>query len=99
MSALIVVPLYLIAIFLVISSSRSKDSKGAAVRYRAMSYAIVVFPIGWLIMEAYRHLIQPVPLETYRGFMTMLLPIIFIVYGFSLFLLRRRMSDPEAADH
>ncbi|WP_175073442.1 hypothetical protein [Terribacillus sp. AE2B 122] len=96
MSAMIVVPLFFIAVYLLISFFRSKESKsakGAMVQYKAMSYSAVVFPIGWVIIEVYRRLIQPVPLETYRDFMTMLLPIIIIVYGFSIFLLKRSLNE------
>ncbi|MFP7479831.1 hypothetical protein [Terribacillus saccharophilus] len=99
MSALIVVPLYLVAIYIIFSFSRSKDSKstkGELVQFKALSCSAVVFPIGWLSMEIFRHFNETVSLENYRDFMTMLLPITIIVYGISIVLLRKGLKETKA---
>ncbi|PAD22554.1 hypothetical protein [Terribacillus saccharophilus] len=101
MSALIVVPLYLIAIYIIFSFSRSKESKsakGELALLKALSWSIFTFPVGWLLMEVYRRFSQSVSLETYRDFTTMLLPITIIVYGISLVLLRKGLKETKAID-
>ncbi|MEC0302144.1 hypothetical protein [Terribacillus saccharophilus] len=101
MSALIVVPLYLIAIYSIFSFSRSKESKSAKselVQFKALSCSAVVFPIGWLFMEIYRRFNETVSLENYRDFMTILLPITIIVYGISLVLLRKGLKETKAIE-
>lgn len=101
MSAFIVVPLYLIAIYIVLSFSRSKEfksSEGKLAQYKAMSCSAIVFPIGWLVMEVYRHFFESVSLETYRDFMTMLLPITIVVYGICLIVFRKGLKETRVVE-
>ncbi|PAD40488.1 hypothetical protein CHH53_00605 [Terribacillus sp. 7520-G] len=101
MSALIVVPLYFIALSIIFSSFKRKESKstkGEMANYKAMSFSAVIFPIGWSVMEVYGRFAPSLSLEVYRNFMTMLLPITIIVYGISLFLLRKGLKDTKAME-
>ncbi|MFS0561659.1 hypothetical protein AB1K91_13020 [Terribacillus sp. 179-K 1B1 HS] len=101
MSAFLIVPLYLIAIYIIFSFSRNKESKsanGELTQYKAMSCSAIVFPIGWLVMEIYRRFNDSVSMETYRDFMTMLLPITIIVYGIALLFFRRSLKETKAME-
>ncbi|API92419.1 hypothetical protein J32TS6_41780 [Virgibacillus pantothenticus] len=100
---LILVPLFLVYVYAYIKFSRSGESKtehGEKIMQQAYKYSIPVFPIGWLLIEAYHRLISNVSLDIYRDCIAILVLLFFSIQGLTIIFLKNNSSlQPNSERH
>lgn len=85
---LILVPIFLVALFTFVKfyfSNESKGERGKTILLKANKYSVGLLPIGWLIIEIYHRIFNDVTLDIYRDYMMLLIFIFFIIQGFIIF--------------
>ncbi|UOQ48750.1 hypothetical protein MUN88_00890 [Gracilibacillus caseinilyticus] len=91
---IILVPLFIICLFISLKfiwGEEGKDERGKQITNISYMYSASIFPIGWLLIEAYHGYMNELAFETYRDTIWILVLLTFIVQGLVILNLKKRI--------
>lgn len=91
-------PIFLVFFFMTLKFLYSKEGKtesGKKIILKSYKYAIMIFPVGWLLAEFSYRFIGNVSYQTYREYMMILILLLFIVQGISLTIAKKTMKNGD----